>query len=180
MPSGTYGPEIWTREPLITAGQPSAPTADTQAPDPPRQLAWVGAHGGAGTTTLATVLGGLDAGCTWPRPDHGEPDGVLLVARTHAAGLQAASRALDVFRRGDQPPGLELIAVVLVADAPGRLPRQLHQRIKVIGSVTDVHRLPWVPSWRTGDLGAPPPRETAALSRLLATPPRRTATRSTR
>ncbi|MYS51699.1 hypothetical protein GTW46_16815, partial [Streptomyces sp. SID6013] len=115
--------------------------------------------------------GGVDGGRTWPRPEQGEPDGVLLVGRTHAAGLQAVSRALDVFRRGEQPPGLELVAVVLVADAPGRLPRPLHQRIKVIGSVADVYRVPWTPAWRTGDLNVPAPKETAALAALLAAPP---------
>ncbi|WP_338059526.1 hypothetical protein [Streptomyces deccanensis] len=89
------------------------------------------------------------------------------MARTHAAGLQALSQTLDLFRRGEQPPGLTAVAAVLVADAPGRLPRQLVQRIKVIGSAISVHRVPWVPTWRTGDLSAPAPRETAALARLL-------------
>ncbi|MCC8335894.1 hypothetical protein LMJ38_08095 [Streptomyces sp. R1] len=165
------GPEIWTRGPL-DGGAPSQDAGpDPRAAPPARQLAWVGAHGGAGTSTLATVLGGVDGGRTWPRPEQGEPDGVLLVGRTHAAGLQAVSRALDVFRRGEQPPGLELVAVVLVADAPGRLPRPLHQRIKVIGSVADVYRVPWTPAWRTGDLNVPAPKETAALAALLAAPP---------
>ncbi|MFG2882158.1 DUF6668 family protein [Streptomyces sp. NPDC048297] len=129
------------------------------------------AHGGAGASTLAAVFGGADAGRSWPRPDQGEPGTVVLVARTHAAGLQAVSRTLDVFRRGEHPPGLELAAVALVADAPGRLPRALQQRIKVIGSAVRVHRVPWVPAWRTGDLSAPAPRETSGLAELVAAPP---------
>jgi hypothetical protein len=132
----------------------------------------VAAHGGAGASTLAAVFGGIDVGRAWPRTDQGEPESILLVARTHAAGLQAVSHVLDLFRRGEQPPGLALVAVVLVADAPGRLPRQLLQRIKVIGSAIDVHRVPWVPAWRTGDLTAPAPREIAALARLFADVPR--------
>ncbi|MFE9660140.1 hypothetical protein [Streptomyces sp. NPDC005955] len=129
------------------------------------------AHGGAGASTLTTVFGGIDAGRAMPRPDRGEPHTVVLVARTHAAGLQAVSRTLDAFRRGEQPPGVELVAVALVADAPGRLPRQLQQRIKVIGSAVRIHRVPWVPAWRTGDLSVPPPRETSALAALAAAPP---------
>lgn len=169
------GPEIWTRGPLITTAPPAAPASPAGMDAPQRQLAWVGAHGGAGTSTLATVLGGFDSGRDWPRTGQGEPGGVLLVARTHAAGLQSVSRTLDVLRRGDQPPGVELVAVVLVADAPGRLPRQLLQRIKVIGSAAEVHRVPWVTAWRTGDLTAPAPRETAALAGLLVAPPEPTA-----
>lgn len=170
--SAPSGPEIWIRGPLTTPEQQPSPSAgQAVVPEVRRQLAWVAAHGGAGTSTLAAVFGGTDAGRGWPRPDRGEPGAVLLVARTHASGLQAVSQTLDTFRLGEEPPGVELVAVVLVADAPGRLPRQLHQRIKVIGSVVDVHRVPWVPAWRTGDLTVPAPRETAALARLVTAPP---------
>jgi hypothetical protein len=168
--STPLGPEIWIRGPLITTAPSATSAPPAEASAPRRQLAWVGAHGGAGTSTLAAALGGFDAGRNWPRVDRGEPGGVLLVARTHAAGLQAASRTLDTFRRGAQPPGVELVAVVLVADAPGRLPRPLLQRIKVLGSAADVHRVPWVPAWRTGDLDAPAPREIAALAAMVAAP----------
>lgn len=165
------GPEIWLRGPVAKPERSTSPPPAAEVPSGTRQLAWVAAHGGAGTSTLAAVFGGIDAGRNWPRPDQGEPNSVLLAARTHAAGLQAVSWTLDLFRRGGQPPGLELVAVVLVADAPGRLPRQLLQRIKVIGSAIEIHQVPWVPAWRTGDLSVPAPRETAALARLLTAPP---------
>jgi len=143
------GPEIWIRGPVAAPG---------------RRYAWVGTHGGAGVSTLAAVYGGHDSGRDWPAP--GAPTSVLLVARTHASGLFAARHALDVFRRGEHPPGLDLDAVVLVADAPGRLPRPLAQRIREIESTVDVYRVPWVPAWRLGDLNAAPPRGTEALGRL--------------
>jgi hypothetical protein len=162
---GPGGPEIWIRGPV---GEPEPPPEElsARAAASTRRFSWVATHGGAGTSTLTAVFGGHDAGRSWPRPDQGEPGSVLLVGRTHAAGLEAVSHTLDIFRRGDAPPGLDLDAIVLVADAPGRLPRQLTQRIKVIGSVIDVYRVPWVPAWRTGDLTVPLPREAAALARL--------------
>jgi hypothetical protein len=98
---------------------------------------------------------------------------VLLVARTHASGLESVLRTLEVFRRGQAPAGLDLDAVVLVADAPGRLPRQLAQRVRLIESVIDVYRVPWVQDWRLGDLSGTPPRETEPLVRLTGTAARR-------
>ncbi|BBC35816.1 hypothetical protein SGFS_071100 [Streptomyces graminofaciens] len=164
---GVDGPEIWLRGPVIEPEQARAQSeVPAQLAATPRRFSWIATHGGAGATTLAAVFGGHDAGREWPRPDRGEPESVLLVARTHAAGLDAVSYTLDIFRRGDAPPGLDLNAIVLVADAPGRLPRQLNQRVKVINSVIDVYRVPWVPDWRTGDLTGPPPREALALARL--------------
>jgi len=56
---------------------------------------------------------------------------------------------------------------VLVADAPGRLPRPLAGRIKEIESAVDVYRVPWVSDWRLGDLSGKPPRGTEALVRLV-------------
>ncbi|MFF2366548.1 hypothetical protein ACFVU0_28150 [Streptomyces sp. NPDC058122] len=164
---GPDGPEIWIRG---AVGEPERSPQRYEEEHQPvvrvRQFSWIATHGGAGSSTLATVFGGHDAGRDWPRPDRGEPASVLLVGRTHAAGLDAVSHTLDIFRRGDAPPGLDLDAIVLVADAPGRLPRQLTQRIKVINSVIDVYRVPWMPAWRTGDLTGPLPREVAALARL--------------
>ncbi len=136
----------------------------------------MGAHGGAGVSTLAAVYGGHDCGRDWPGP--AAPRSVLLVARTHAAGLSAARHTLERFRRGEAPPGLALAALVLVADAPGRLPRPLAERIKAIEASEAVeaaiglHRVPWVPAWRLGDLSGTPPRETEALARLAGTPGR--------
>ncbi|MDX2938954.1 DUF6668 family protein [Streptomyces ipomoeae] len=169
---GAAGPEIWLRGPVTEAQpQPQPPEGQPRPVATARRFSWVATHGGAGSTTLATVFGGHDAGRNWPRPEHGEPGSVLLVGRTHAAGLDAVSHTLDIFRRGDAPPGLDLDAIVLVADAPGRLPRQLVQRVKVISSVIDVYRVPWVPAWRTGDLNGPLPRESAALARLTGRTP---------
>ncbi|MEU1847813.1 DUF6668 family protein [Streptomyces sp. NPDC019990] len=154
------GPEIWIRGP-VTSPDPGPPPEPAHAAA--RRFSWVGTHGGAGVTTLAAVYGGHDSGRAWPGP--GDPPSVLLVARTHAAGLDTVAGAVEGVRRGQAPPGLDLGGVVLMADAPGRLPRPLAQRIKSLEAAVEVYRVPWVPSWRLGELGHPP-RETAALARL--------------
>ncbi|MFJ2608792.1 DUF6668 family protein [Streptomyces sp. NPDC091279] len=147
---GGLGPEIWVRGPV----------------DAPSELySWVGAHGGAGTSTLAGVFGGHDSGREWPVPP--APGAVLLVARTHAAGLAAALRTLQMFRNGEPPAGLTLNAVVLVADSAGRLPRALVQQVRRLEPLITVHRVPWVPAWRLGDFTGAPPRETTPLARAL-------------
>ncbi|MEG8280065.1 DUF6668 family protein [Streptomyces sp. AHA2] len=161
MQTGRQGPEVWLRGP-VTAPGPGAPEFAHDRPAP-RSFSWVGTHGGAGVSTLAAVYGGHDSGRSWPGA--GAPRSVLLVARTHAAGLDAAAAAVETFRRGQAPPGLDLDAVVLVADAPGRLPRPLARRVKFLESVIDVYRVPWVTSWRLGEPGGPP-RETETLARL--------------
>ncbi|WP_256920191.1 hypothetical protein [Streptomyces hilarionis] len=158
---GLRGPEIWIRGP-VTVPDPTPPPYASAAT--PRRFSWVATHGGAGSSTLAAVYGGHDSGRGWPGA--GDPPSVLLVARTHAAGLESVLRTLEVFRRGEAPAGLDLDSVVLVADAPGRLPKPLALRVRAIESVIDVYRVPWVTEWRLGDLGGNPPRETAPLARL--------------
>ncbi|MGW4022340.1 DUF6668 family protein [Streptomyces sp. NPDC005009] len=156
------GPEIWIRGPV--AAPEAAPPEPAPARATARRFSWVGLHGGAGVSTLAAVYGGHDSGRAWPGP--AGPSSVLLVARTHAAGLDAVLPAVDMVRRGEAPQGLDLDAVVLVADAPGRLPRPLAHRIRIVESVIDVYRVPWVNEWRLGDLTGRPPRETEPLARL--------------
>ncbi|MFJ9423212.1 DUF6668 family protein [Streptomyces sp. NPDC101249] len=146
---------------------PAEPVEWADRGDQGRHVSWVSAHGGAGASTLAREFGGTDLGRRWPDPARGEPGRVLLVARTHAAGMRAASRALDALRTEDHPPGVDLVALVLVADAPGRLPITLGRRVRVLRSATRVHRLPWVPAWRIGKKATKAPRAVRALSDLV-------------
>ncbi|GGO95748.1 DUF6668 family protein [Wenjunlia tyrosinilytica] len=149
--------------------EPVAPVASVAPKSDGIAVSWVTAHGGAGASTLAAALGGADLGGRWPDVARGEPARVVLVARTHAAGMEAASRLLGDLRTGRTPAGLDLLALALVADAPGRLPRQLARRIKVLRSAARVHTVPWIPSWRLGGSVGSLPREVAALAALVGT-----------
>ncbi|SER82444.1 DUF6668 family protein [Streptomyces qinglanensis] len=144
-------------------GQAAVPRATAPGGGP---VSWVGAHGGAGTSTLAELVGGSDLERRLPDPAQGEPGRMLLVARTHASGLRAASRALEALHSGRHPAGVDLLAVVLVADAPGRLPLHLMQRIRVLRSVADVHRVPWIPAWRGEKRSGALPKSVRLLAEL--------------
>jgi len=147
------------------------PDARPQDLSPDTGLLWVGAHGGAGTTTLAAAAGvGTDAGRAWP-PTLDLQTAVLLVARTHARGLKAAREALRAHTgrtgSGGEAP---LRGLVLVADAPGRLPRELRQQVRVLSGATPrLWEVPWVEPWRTAP-AAPPGRQITHLLSEMTTP----------
>ena len=131
---------------------------------PGRQLApaewaavwWLGAHGGAGESTLEELFSGSRAaGHAWPLAPAGEsPASVVLLARTHAHGLRAAQRATREWAAGEVR--VRLLGLLLIADAPGRLPHALRQLADLIaGGVGAVWSLPWVEAWRVGDPPGP-------------------------
>ena len=128
-----------------------------------RPIWFVGAHGGAGTTTLArAVTGGADAGRFWPVPESGSPSKVVLVARSNAVGLGAAQKAAKQWALSDLKNEIELLGLAVMADAPGRLPRYLRDLIDLVaGAVPALWYLPWVEPLRfDGSLdldGAPTP-----------------------
>lgn len=65
-------------------------------------------------------------------------------------GLQAAQRALTDWASG--ATGVRLAGIVLVADAPGRLPRALSDVVATIeGTAPGVWRLPWCQAWRLAE-----------------------------
>lgn len=161
-------PQPASREADI-GGQRQRMPAPAASRRPPRSagrthgsVGWLSVHGGAGATTLTRLLGGVDIGSRWPRGD--DPRAVYLVARTHAAGLRATSQMLNVLKHGENAPDLRVLGVVLVPDAPGRLPVQLQRRIRVLRSVADVHRLSWISSLRTDELPRELPKELQKLA----------------
>ncbi|MFF7684492.1 DUF6668 family protein [Microbacterium sp. NPDC007973] len=151
---------------------PVAPQRGVPAPDQVDQLPiadqratpavwWLGAHGGAGESTLATLAPGWSAaaGHAWPRSANGEPTPVVIVARSNAAGLRAAQNALRQWAAKLTPSNV--LGLVVMADAPGRMPRALRDLLAVVGGGGPrTWTVPWVDAWRLDDPTASPiPRE---------------------
>ena len=170
-PAGAQPPAVLVPPP---ASGPTAPQAGVPAPDrgdrlPRRDVAvtarlwWVGAHGGAGESTLAALLPqSRAAGHAWPVAS--APVRAVLVARTTMRGLRAAQVAAADWASGGVA-GVELLGLVLIADAPTNLSRPLRELATVVaGGVPRVWRVPWHEPWRAGaDPGQSSPRQARRL-----------------
>lgn len=111
---------------------------------------WLGAHGGAGETSLAELLpGSRAADHCWPaEADPATARPVVLVCRGHARGLHAAQTALTDWASG-AVPGVHLLGLVIVADAPQRTPKPLRDLARVVGGgAPTVWHLPWIEALR--------------------------------
>ncbi|WP_206477538.1 DUF6668 family protein [Microbacterium sp. KRD172] len=142
---------------------PVAPQRGIPAPDRVDQLPvhdrgasaalwWVGAHGGSGESTLAALMPGTQAaGHAWPRTPSQTPARTVLVARGDARGLRAAQDAMRQWAAG-LVPSVEVLGLVVMADAPGRVPRSLRDLLQVVsGGVPRTWSVPWVEAWRVGE-----------------------------
>lgn len=131
----------------------TVPPPDTALPfrvvESTDQVWWFGVHGGAGESTLAAISGGQAADHRWPQSaPEDTPATVVLVARTHHAGLLRAQHAATEWASGQVRA--RLVGMVLVADAPGKLPKPLRDLSQVVaGGVPRVWRLPWISAWRS-------------------------------
>jgi len=147
----------------MTPRGPSAPQHGVSAPAEDQRLPkfaiaaadtlwWVGVHGGSGESTMSQLLPGTRAaGHRWPIPPPPVPTPVVLVARTHGAGLRAAQRAAIEWASG-VVQGVAVLGLVLIADAPGRLPRVLDDFADIVGGgVPRVWDIPWIEEWRRGE-----------------------------
>ena len=141
----------------------------------PAPAVWVmGAHGGAGESTVAALLkGAVATDHAWPvREEHGGQDDqaedvVLLVCRSNSAGLRAAQLAAIEYGSGSLPGAL--VGLVVMADAPGRLPKPLADQLRLVaGAVPHLWQLPWVEAWRTNapDAAGLPPVARAVIDKL--------------
>jgi len=133
--------------PLMGLVTPPPTTRRLEAASAPvAGLALLGAHGGAGVSSL--LRAGLDevavdAGRRWPMAG-----AVVLVARTSVCGLEWA-RDLARQHASGSAGGAELLGLVLVPDAPGRLPARITGlRDLVTGAFARTWRLPWLEEWR--------------------------------
>src|SRR5699024_488177 len=111
--------------------------------DRPPAIWLLGAHGGAGVTTLkdswapaGDCLGG------WPAAD-ADPY-TVIVCRAHARGLEAAHILLRQARAGHIGRA-QLVGLVTVADAPGKLPSRLRRRLRVVqAAAPTAWSIPWI------------------------------------
>ncbi|WP_127920961.1 DUF6668 family protein [Bifidobacterium xylocopae] len=90
----------------------------------------VGAHGGAGESTLAA----LDP--TWEAANHAFPaeSQVIVCCRTDAAGLERGRLALQQVMAG-YAGAARVVALALVSDSPARLTSSLKQRRRLVASL---------------------------------------------
>ncbi|PFG44948.1 hypothetical protein ATJ97_0224 [Georgenia soli] len=166
LPQSDQAPDAPPRPALLAppstgarAPQPGIPVPDQvdQLPSLEHAAAaplwWLGVHGGAGEWTLAQLVP------QWRPADHAWPLVVnnqaaartVLVARSSMRGLRAAQIAATQWASGIVPH-VTVLGLVVIADAPGRLPRPIRDLIKVVGGgVPRVWHLPWVESWRLGE-----------------------------
>ncbi|WP_370915839.1 DUF6668 family protein [Corynebacterium sp. CCM 9203] len=136
----------------MTTLQPAAsphPLTDFSPPTPP--LVWcVGAHGGAGTTFLASSLApAFDCGQSWPVIDGDRSPFVVIVARETMSGLDAAADLLRQWHTDDALAAHEVLGVVLMPPARARrVDREVRGwATTVSGIAPEVWRLPWVAQW---------------------------------
>jgi hypothetical protein len=148
----------------------SAPLKGMVEPDAADRLAsrtmtgsaalWIiGAHGGAGESRIADLLGARATGHCWPILQGGSKPRVLLVCRADMRGLTAARSALTQWASGAAPK-VELLGLAVLADAPGKTPKALRDFTAIVGGgAPRLWILPWVEAWRHGDTTAPSSRE---------------------
>ncbi|MEU7631872.1 DUF6668 family protein [Nocardia sp. NPDC049220] len=141
----------------------------------PHPAFWlVGAHGGAGVSTLArTWAPAGDAQRGWPGGDR--YSNVVVVARTHRVGLQSAHVLLRQ-AAGGLIGGCTLLGLVAVADHDGALPKTLRRQLDLVEELAPTAwRIPYIPVYRLLSLDQMPqwsPRDAAPepSKRLAAKP----------
>ncbi len=134
----------------FVATPPAAPPAGP-APSGGAGVWLLGTHGGSGVRYLAALLAGTrSAGKLWPAPSSGrEP--VVLVCRGNQRGLSSAQEYARTYRDRELGAHLDLLGVIVSADAPGRVPPPLRRLERLLaGAVPILGRVPWEPTWRLG------------------------------
>lgn len=149
----------------------------THSLDTAVRVAVMGLHGGAGTTTLAMLLGtgASEVGQSWPVSQNAWtgsawPIPVIAVARTDHTGLSAADRFIRSWANG-QLTGSQLSALVLVGAGPRTSDARKKATKRLLRMVPRGTHIPWMDSW----LDAPPdparlPGRIKRIIKLLNTP----------
>lgn len=144
LPTGATRPQLSVPKPDLADRLPRRSVSGA-APD----YWWLGVHGGAGETSLARLDRRTRAAeHHWPVAGSGST--VVLVARSNVPGLRAAQRAATEWASG-AVPGVRVAGLVVMADAPGRLPKEIRDFSRIVGGgVPHLWHLPWIEAWRLG------------------------------
>ncbi|MHA7284589.1 DUF6668 family protein [Arthrobacter sp. TMS2-4] len=102
--------------------------------------------------SAAVLLGGVPCHHRWPSRSDADPSTpaahVFLVARQNHRGLKAAQLAARDWAAGSHPT-ITLRGLVVIADAPGKLPKALHNLTRITaGGVPQTWVLPWIEELR--------------------------------
>lgn len=149
--------------PSVAEARPDAPEqgrrlrADADRAAPTAELVLIAAHGGAGVSSLLRCglrqAGAVDGHCRWPAAGL-----VLLVARTSTAGLERVRGLAREQVSTSERTAAQVAGLVLVADAPGRLPRRVRGLADLVsGAFPRVWQVPWLEEWRLAAQDQPLP-----------------------
>lgn len=164
--SGVEPLRSWGR----TGGIPAVETKlAAEFVEPRATVSLVGAHGGAGTTTLSLMTGMVDGGHSWPVTFPDQANDVVVVCRSNVWGLEAARTAAQSVYSG-RIVGVNLLGLVVMADAPGRRrPTELTARIEhVSGAFPRVWSVPWMEALRFGEMTKIPSLIGRVIDELIA------------
>ena len=106
---------------------------------------FVGAHGGAGCTTLAALVApGGDAGQQWPIFD--DHPLCVVVARATVLGLERAHQVLLQGLR--EVENVTILGVVVVNDTPGKLPTEIKHKLEILAPLVQIWHINYFPAIR--------------------------------
>ncbi|MFE2997387.1 hypothetical protein ACFXG4_20525 [Nocardia sp. NPDC059246] len=135
-PPGRFDPAT------ITAPTPDrlAPVRQTSLPVTgpfPPLFAVLGAHGGAGTSTLAQWWAhAADTGQAWPASPQ-TTQRVVIATRDCIPGLTAAAERLREWHSGIAPAGVTIVGLVVTAARPGRVPAAVRRYRRIVADLVD-------------------------------------------
>ncbi|MGL3808123.1 DUF6668 family protein [Paeniglutamicibacter sp. R2-26] len=150
---------------------------ETRNVGPLEGVAVMGLHGGAGATTIASLLGSeaTEVGRAWPLSHNAWTDSpwpipVIAVARNDHSGLRAAETFIRSWATR-QLTGSRLSALVLIDAGPRTSEARKKTTKRLLRMVPRGTHLPWMDSW----LDAPPdparlPLRLKRIIKLLNTP----------
>lgn len=131
------------------APEECAPVWDQPVPGSPSSVVWfLGAHGGAGASTLAHVISRTgDAGGRWPGGHGQQSPFVVIVAEESVMGLSKAHALVRQHASGGAGQAAQLLGMVTVARVPGKRPQAVRQQREVATALVDQHwSIPFIPS----------------------------------